>query len=516
MFFNEDFEKYNGVFDESKFIIGLDIGNNDSALSFFDFNTGKIEQLDISGGYGKSSVPSVVQYIKDTGEWVFGEYALMNKPLSDSITFDNLISELGKNNCYAVGRNTLSHSYILGLFIKELIDNIKSINPNGEIIGIGVAVTYLNESAEKELLEAFSYAGYYEKLIGFFPSKECILNKVFFDESEPISEVVTLDFGSREIRGGIYNLFENDSEIVANLISAFFESDVGTSKIEKRVYDIFEEYFKENTGETEISEIHKLQLEAFTYQHKDLLFKSKKDIKLYFNFAYPPFQKNIEKDFIEGITLEFKSKFYKFLEMVFESAEKEKAKKKTFKIDKVICCGGGFEMIWIKQAVINIFGEKRCVFYKNPKNVISFGACIIAGKFLGAVQKKNVLFLENATLTQDIGLVFRGKDEDYKFVPFIEKGVFWWQKFESKRVIINEVDGPPSLEIFKRDKDGNLIMIERIVLTDLPKRPKGTNCFDILFEYIESNKILVKIRDMGFGGFFEKTDYEKNFIFDIV
>ena len=241
-----------------------------------------------------------------------------------------------------------------------------------------------------------------------------------------------------------------------------------------------------------------------------------KDIKLYFNFAYPPFQKNIEKDFIESITLEFKVKFYKFLEGIFERVEKEKNSGTGFDIDKVICCGGGFEMIWIKQAVEDIFGEKRCVFYKNPKSIISQGACIIAGKFFDVIKKKNVVFLENATLTQDIGLVFRDKNDDCKFVPFIEKGVFWWQKFESKSVIINEIDAPPALEIFKRDKEGSLIMIDRIVLLDLPKRPKGTNCFDILFEYIESDKIIVKIKDLGIGDFFEKTDYERSFIFDIV
>ena len=93
--------------------------------------------------------------------------------------------------------------------------------------------------------------------------------------------------------------------------------------------------------------------------------------------------------------------------------------------------------------------------------------------------------------------------------------MFWWKKFKSKKVIINEIDGPPFLEVFKREKDGSLIIIERIMLDDLPKRPKGTNCFDILFEYIESNKINVQIKDIGFGSFFEKTDYEKNVLIEL-
>ena len=509
MFLNEGI-KFDGTFDETKFIIGLDIGNNDSALSFFDFNTNKIEQLDISGGYGKDSVPTVVQYIRDTEEWVFGEYALMNKPLSDSITFDNLISGLGKKNCYTIGRKVLSHSYILSLFIKELLENIKNINPNAEIVGIAVSVAYLNEDAENELLEAFSESGYYDKLIGLFSAKECILNKYCFDEKVIPPKIITLDFGSREIRGGFFNLFEKEDSIIVNVNSAFFESNIGTSKIEKKLYDVFEDYFKDNTGETDISDIHKLQLEAFTYQYKDLIFKSKKEIKLYFNFIYPPFQKTIEKNEIENITHEFNVIFYRFLEKIFQNEMLRK--NEGFDIDKILCCGGGFEMFWIKEAIVNVFGENRSVIYKNPKDILSQGACVIAAKYFGAVKDKKLIFSENSARTQDIGLVFRDKNDDSKFVPFIEKGAFWWQKFKSKSVIINEIDVPPALEVFKKDNDGNLIIIARIILDDLPKRPKGTNWFDILFEYIEYNKIYVEIRDLGFGDFFQKTDYLKGFV----
>jgi len=520
MFLNKNC-KYNGVFDETKFIIGIDMGNSDSALSFFDFNTKKVEQLDISGGYGKASVPTVVQYIKDTEEWVFGEYALMNKPLSDSVTFDNLISGLGKKNCYAVGKKVLSHSYILSLFIKELLGNVKNINPNAEIIGIAVSVSALNEEGEEELVKAFSEAGYYDRLIGFFFERECILNKFCYDEKNLPHRIFTLDFGDRGLRGVIYELFEDEdnnknNNIIVNTVSAFSENNVTTANIESKLYHIFEEYFKENTGETNISNIHKLQLEAFSYQHKDLIFKSNGNIKLYFNFVYPPFQKSIEKENVEGITLEFRGAFYRFIEEIYKRADLNGKKNGEFKMDRVICCGGGFEMKWIRQAAIDAFGESRCLIYKNPKNVLSQGACIIAVKHFNAFNAKNIIFSESVALTQDIGLIFREKSGGEKFVSFIKRGTFWWHKFDSKAVIINDVDGEiPFLEVFKKDKDGNLIIISRIPLDDLPKRPKGTNCFDVLFNYIEYNKIIIKITDLGFGEFFDKTDYQKKFIIEL-
>lgn len=510
MFYNEGCV-YSGAFDETKFIIGLDLGNCDSSLSFFDINANKAEQLDISGGYGKSSMPTVVQYIKDTDEWVFGEYAIMNKPLSDSITFDNLILGLGKKNCYTIDKKILSHSFILSLYIKEILSNVKNINPNAEIIGIAVSVAYLNEEAESELLSAFSEAGYYEKLIGFFSVRECILRKYCFEEEKLPSKISMLDFGNREIRGGLYNLSERNGKIIVNAMSAFTEKKISAELIENKIYRAFEEYFKEGTNERNISETHRLQLESFAYQHKHLILKSKTGIKLYFSFVYPPFQKTVRKEDIENFTLEFKGTFYKFLEKIFGQKNSDG---NSFETDKIICVGGGFEMNWIRQAVIDIFGENRSVIYKNPKSALSQGACIIAARHFNLIAAKNIIFSENEALTQDIGLIFRS-NEGGKFIPFIEKDSFWWQKFKSKKVIINEVDGPPFLEIFKRDKDENLIIIKRVMLDDLPKRPKGTNCFDILFEYIEHNKLNIRIKDAGFGDFFEKTDYEKNILIEV-
>ena len=53
------------------------------------------------------------------------------------------------------------------------------------------------------------------------------------------------------------------------------------------------------------------------------------------------------------------------------------------------------------------------------------------------------------------------------------------------------------------------------MLYDLPKRPKGTNCFNVLFECIDKDKIIVKIKDLGFGEFFKPTNYEKDVIIEL-
>lgn len=74
-YYKKQFE--NGGADENKFILGLDLGSSSSSIAFFNTITEEPELIDLSGGYGKPSMPSVIQYIPETREWVFGEYAIL-------------------------------------------------------------------------------------------------------------------------------------------------------------------------------------------------------------------------------------------------------------------------------------------------------------------------------------------------------------------------------------------------------------------------------------------------------
>jgi hypothetical protein len=81
--------------DESYYIIGLDIGNDSSGIAFFNAAEGMPETIDLSGGYGKPSIPTVMQYIAETREWVYGEYAILNRGVGTEITLNDLIQRLG-------------------------------------------------------------------------------------------------------------------------------------------------------------------------------------------------------------------------------------------------------------------------------------------------------------------------------------------------------------------------------------------------------------------------------------
>ena len=101
------------MINENKFIIGIDLGNLTSTISYFDFNQMDIEVVDISGGYGKVSVPTVVSYNIDTEDWIFGEYAILSKGFGNELIIENIIDNLGKGLTYTVNDKSISLTLVL-------------------------------------------------------------------------------------------------------------------------------------------------------------------------------------------------------------------------------------------------------------------------------------------------------------------------------------------------------------------------------------------------------------------
>lgn len=497
---------------ENEFIVGIDIGNSTSSISYFNFNSEKPELIDVSGGYGKINTPTVVQYIKDTKEWVFGEYALLNKPLSNEITFDNIVENLGKDIHYIIDNKPVSLVEILSLFIIELIGNIKNINPNAHIIGLNIsAPCYISEKAKNELVQAVKAAGFENELISVLPDRECIIQKLFYENGIEKEKILIIDFGGREVRGGIYNLKTKDNDIFADCIVSYFNSNFSVEKIELDVYNILKNYYCENTGVNDVQGFQKAQLEAFAYQHKDLIFqnKSEKDIKLYFNFSYPPFKQVLTKSMINKIIQPYASEFVQFIDNLLNTAQGNNEVIKKDDINTVLCWGGGFEMLWARELVINYFGNK-VLLCNNPKGESSIGACYAAAAQLNVLNTSFVHMKDLNQLDFDIGLIVEEKKGVEKFVPIVPRNSFWWQKFKNCRVILMEdTEKSVSIDFFKRDLSGHIKLIEKFKLNDFPKRPKAVTMLDISLKCINNNTICASIKDSGFGEIFPKSSYEK-------
>jgi molecular chaperone DnaK (HSP70) len=504
---------------EAHFVLGLDLGEDSSIITYYDVNRAAPEIIDVSGGYGKPSVPTAMQYISETDEWIFGEYAVLNTGSGE--TFRGLLEKANRGETLEAGGKAVNAVSVLGMYIRELISNCKNINPKAEIAGIALTVpSYLSEEAKTHTLSAVREAGYEKELIGLYSDRECIFQHFYAEKPSEMERVLLLDFAGREFRGGIYEVTPEKADKISIVsISSLFDRELGTMRINNAVNDLFTRYYREHTNAALISETVREQLLTFTYQHKDLLFvrnerdaakAAKQNVKLYFNFAYPPFQKAVSQAEMEYFTEPYKRRMGDFFQNVFKRTLMPESMISKHDINTVLCTGGGFEMFWAKQMVREYFNTSNVVFYKNPKGAAAEGACLTAAGALNITNRLSIQMSDFHKLKSDIG-VFTQHNKRKKFVPLAVINSFWWQQREPGAFIVTEpiTDGACKIDIVKRTANGDIEPLGNITLDNLPERPEGTTKLGITATFPTYDKLSIEINDLGFGELFPKTDYNR-------
>jgi len=499
--------------DESYYIIGLDIGNDSSAIAFYNLSEKSPESIDLSGGYGKPSIPTVVQYISDTKEWVFGEYAILNRGLGTEITLNNLVSRLGRSDYIDVDHKTMSIASVLALFLKELLSSVRNINPKAEIVGIVAAVpAYLSEQAHEEFQKAFSQAGYEKELIALVPDRECVFAHHY--NTMPTREecALLLDFGSRELRGGLYQVIPTGDTIQVTAMSSVFDESTGSANLMRDVHDLFKSFLFEQAGIENTRQLRE-QVSAFTYQHKDILFQKNirnKPVKLYYNFAYPPFQKAVAHDVVEALVKPYSTQFTSFIKSVLEKNLYE-MKIRPADVTVVICAGGGFDMLWARDEVTGLFSKSQLKFSRNSKLITAEGAALVAARLLAVPESGAKLTLvDKHQFTCDIGI-----SDGKSFLSIVEHNTFWWQTHPTKLVLVNApvtIEEGFFLDIVERSNTDVSRSLARINLDGLQGRPKGVTRLEVKMSFSSNTDLTVNIRDMGFGELFPKTDFKREMV----
>jgi molecular chaperone DnaK (HSP70) len=506
--------------DESYYIIGLDIGNDTSGIACYNIAENAPETIDLSGGYGKPSIPTVMQYIAETREWVYGEYAILNRGVGTEVTLSDLIQRLGSSDYIDVAEKPKSVVSILALFLKEILSNVKNINPKAEIVGIVAAIpAYFSEKAQAELMQAFKAAGYERELIALVPDRECVFTHHYQRHTPREERALLFDYGSREVRGGLYHVMPQGDTLAVKSISSLFDDTIGTVSIVSDVCDMFESFLLAQQSEKSLSRQMTEQVSAFVYQNKDMLFQKTirtKAAKLYFNFAYPPFQQTLNNDDATRLVKPYKQRFNCFMrEVLQKNLYEEEIRPQD--ISTVLCVGGGFEMLWAREAVGEMYTQAQVRFHKNAKLVTAEGAALVAAQRLGIAEGPAVSLEDKHQLTFDIGL-----SDGKAFLPLAERNSFWWQNHTDKLILVNRAIGDPHdwtknelyalrLRLARRNSSGEAQHLADLDLIGLPERPKGTTRLGIGLEFASNKDVTVKVRDLGFGELFPQSEYEKAF-----
>ncbi len=493
---------------EDKFIIGIDLGNLTSTVSYFDFNQGDIDVIDISGGYGKVSVPTVVSYNTDNKDWIFGEYAILNKGFGNEIIIENIVDNLGKGLTYSLNNENITLTLALSKFILFLIENIKNINPNASIEGIVLSTSsYANND---DIKEAFKLANIEHLLLKIASDKECILKSYFYENDVIGDKIIIVDYGNREVRASIYQIEEKGK---IKSIKTYFNKDISQQRLFNITKNLITKKFLEEVGKIDLTEYEKNNLDAFIYQQFDVIFQRQvlTDIKLYYNFFYPPFQKVIKKQELFDIISFFENEINNFFNKLFKDIDI-----KEDEIKNVILTGGGIEIDFIHRFIKSRFNLEKN-FKGKAKRFISDGACIIACQQMGVLPKDKMYIEDLNQIKSNIGIFIKDFN-NLKFEVFVYKNSFIWQNFDKKVFsLVNDknLDINISLEdngIFKTIDNIKLNLNNYDYFLD---RDIKTIRLLIYVEFKSYKEMVFNIEDFGFGDIYPKTNFKKQFIINI-
>ena len=167
-------------------------------------------------------------------------------------------------------------------------------------------------------------------------------------------------------------------------------------------------------------------------------------------------------------------------------------------VSTVYLVGEGFEGGWMKDSLTFLCRNRRA-FLGN--NLYSKGAC-----YAGFVREYNddwkCIYMGENEMKFNLSLKVRDKGS-LAFYTLISAGKNW---FETKGECDVILAGNAEIDFWKQLPSSREAMIEKIALTDFPKRPDRTTRIHILATPIANDKIEVEIRDLGFGEIFKSTN----------
>ncbi|MDR2899427.1 MAG: Hsp70 family protein, partial [Clostridiales bacterium] len=507
-----------GSLPEDYYVLGLDLGTTNSIVSYWNVSQGRPEPVDISNGFGKIPLPSVVQYRSgenDNGEWVIGEEAYRSMKIYPETTIRSIKRKMGTNETVDINGTAYLPEEISAKILSELAHHCQSLNPKAEIAGLVVSVPYdFDDAAKKATMKACEIAGLKDKLICLIEEpKAAALAYNFRHQIEAGEKIMVFDFGGGTLDITIFHVVEkSESRIKLQVISEGGEAYHGGDNVDETVLNKCYDFIKETAkmDKADISNENQVELIVRAREAKERL-SGVKTYRIPFTFCIPPFVKQFSRDDFEELISPFidktRSLVLKALREAYTGALT------TDKVDRVLLEGGSSYMPWVKDMLKEIFNDENKIYTsERPALDISLGATYYAAMKMGLLsqtdmeaEKYNVEF--EVTVAHDIGLEVQVSGRK-SFFPMIRRGTPYAL---AKKIHIFTLSGNSEedmttfdLRILERinkdDKHENCKLIGDVHISGLPKRESGKTHLSITL-YAQEDGGLVKgmVEDLGYG-----------------
>lgn len=528
--YRSEIEK-NGALPEEWYILGVDLGTTNSIISYWDDAAKRPEPIDISNGFGKIPLPSVVQFRKDEGgkggEWVIGEEAYRSLRIYPETTIRSIKRKMGTNETVEIDGRQYLPEEISAKILTELVEYCRSLNPKAEIAGLVVSVPYdFDDAAKKATMKACELAGLSDKLICLIEEpKAAALAYNFRHQLEQDEKILVFDFGGGTLDITLFNVAEkNEGHIKLQVISEGGEAFHGGDNIDEILLEKCYEFIKAKTGQSKAALALENQIELTTRarEAKERL-SGVKSFRIPFTFCIPPFVEQITRETFDGLISDFidrtKRLVLKALREVYTGALYAND------IDRVLLEGGSSQMPWVKDMLIGIFNDENKIYTsERPALDISLGAAYYAAMKMGVLagsemetEKMTVEF--EVSVPHDIGFEIQSGGRK-SFFTMLRRGTPY--ALAKKSHVFTLSGATPEemttldLKILERiDKEDtveNCKLIGEVSVQGLPERPSGKTRLKItLLTEEEGGLVKGTVEDLGFDEEYPPSGYKVEF-----
>lgn len=516
-----------GALPEEWYILGIDLGTTNSVVSYWDDAAKQPVPVDVSNGFGKIPLPSVVQYRGgDEGEWVVGEEAFRSIKMYPESTVRSIKRKMGTDERVELGDKGHLPEEISARILVELVGHVQNLNPKAEVAAVVVSVPYdFDDAAKKATMRAVEIAGLKDRLICLIEEpKAAALSYNFRRELCLDERILVFDFGGGTLDITLFHVTEKDeNSLKLMVISEGGEASHGGDNIDDRLMGQCYEYIanKAGAGIGDIAPENQAEIALRAREAKERL-SGVKTFRIPFTFCIPPFVEQLSREDFEALIAPFIEKTRKLVQKTLREAYAGAVTPDM--VDRVLLEGGSSQMPWVRNMLIEIFNDEEKIYVsERPALDISLGATYYAAMKMGllsgrdmSAERLDVEFL--VTVPHDIGLEIESGGKK-TFFTMIRRGTPY--EFAKKsQVFTLSGDTPEDMTEFylkileridKEHKFEDCKLIGEVEIKGLPQRPSGKTRLRItLMVEEEGGLVRGSVEDMGSDDF-EPSGFKEDF-----
>ena len=168
-------------------------------------------------------------------------------------------------------------------------------------------------------------------------------------------------------------------------------------------------------------------------------------------------------------------------------------------VSSVFLVGEGFENEWYPQS-LKVLCNGRRAFMGN--NLYSKGACYTAYRRC-MEYRSGPIYLDETKMMDQICMKIRVQGME-KWYPIVSWGNRWYESDTQFEILLEDTE---DIEIHVESLVGTDMQVERISLSELPKRGNYSLRLQVQVLFLDETTCKIQIRDTGFGEFFSPTNF---------